>query len=144
MGESVKEFLRQGLILAAALLPWLRVWDGTFALYFFVLVLAFWPGLIFAFFSAALLLIVLPLSATAAIFTGRLRRTHRALRWTTVTGLGLSLLYHLGAGAVMVFATLADLDDIIPEGWWVRMAGLIAGTLISGAATWTAARPSRA
>ena len=147
MQERAKGFLRQGIILVAAFLPWLRVWDGTYALFFLVLVagaLVFLPALIFALLSAVVLLVLLPVAAVARPLTRLFRRINRVLRWTLALGLVLSLLYHLAASALIVFVTLVDSEAITPDDWWLRVASLTVGTLITAAATWLAARDLRA
>ena len=147
MQKRAKKFLRQTLILVAAFMPWVRLWDGTYALYFLVLVaaaFAFWPAMIFAFFSIIVLLFVLPAAAVARPITGKFRRMNRVLRWTLVLGLGLSLLYHLAASALMVFVTLVDSEEAAAGDWWLRVSSLTVGTLISAAATWLAVRDIRA
>ena len=147
MQKRAKKFLRQALVLVAAFMPWVRLWDGTYALYFLVLVaaaFAFWPAIIFAFLSIVVLLFMLPVAVVACPITGKFRRMNRVLRWTLVLGLGLSLLYHLAASALMVFVTLVDSEEADTENWWLRVAGLTVGTLISAAATWIVARDIRA
>ena len=137
------------LILVAASMPWLRLWDSTYALYFLVLVavgaIAFWPAMIFAFLSIIVLLFLLPAAAVACPLTGGFRRTNRVLRWTLSLGLALSLLYHLAASVLIVFVTLIDSEGIIPDDWWLRVASLTVGTLITAAAAaaWLTARDLR-
>ena len=148
MNERAKGFLRVALILVASSMPWLRLWDGTYALYFLVLVavgaIAFWPAMIFAFLSIIVLLFLLPAAAVACPITGKFRRLNRVLRWNLALGLAVSLLYHLAASALIVFVTLIDSEGITPNDWWLRVASLTVGTLISAAATWLAARDLRA
>ena len=147
MNERAKGFLRVALILAAASLPWLRLWDGTYALYFLVLVavgaIAFWPAMIFAFLSIIVLLFLLPAAAVACPITGKFRRLNRVLSGTLALALALSLLYHLAASALLVFVTIVDLEETDVEGWWLRVASLTVGTLITAAATWLATQNIR-
>ena len=131
-------------IALAAFLPWLRIADATFALYFLVLVAggpALFPLTIaFALLSAPVLLLILP---AAAIWFAVRQRPPRVIRIATCAGLILSLAYHVPTAAFVAIVTVKDaaaLTDLLDY----PMLSLLVSAAITGAATWFARQPVNA
>ena len=117
-------------------MPWLRVFDGTYGLYFLVLMLAgptlFPLAIAFALLSAFALLAVLPV---AAVWSAVRKLPPRTLLIATYAGLILSLAYHIPAAVFVVLATVKDATgpaDLLDY----PMLSLLAGAAVTAAAAW--------
>lgn len=99
----------RGALAVAALLPWLRMADGTYGLYFFVLVLGgrtFFPlAMLFALVSFFVLLFILPV---AGLWRAAHDRPPRFVELAARTGLSLSLVYHAPFAAFVGFVAVTD------------------------------------
>lgn len=134
--------VRRITIALAAFLPWLRIADGTFALYFLVLVAggpALFPLTIaFALLSAPVLLLILP---AAAIWFAVRQRPPRVIRIATCAGLILSLAYHAPTAAFVAIVTVKDANgpaDLLDY----PMLSLLISVAVTAAATWFARQPA--
>ena len=96
--RAIARLAARAAIVLAALVPWLRLLDGTWGLYFFALALGgetlFVPLLALAAVSALTLLVILP---AAAVWRVAARRQPSAVHYAVAGGLLLSAAFHLGA-----------------------------------------------
>ena len=138
--RAIARLAARAAIVLAALVPWLRLLDGTWGLYFFALALGgetlFVPLLALAAVSALTLLVILP---AAAVWRVAARRQPSAVQYAVAGGLLLSAAFHLGAITVHAISyaihppaiTELPKDPLLP-----RLVSLLGTAAITVAALW--------